>query len=144
MYGSYCFEKSMRNIPQEWTCDCPVECNSLSYSFRVASTPLDSEALCPLFDLDQLVDMKDEAIMKPFYTNQFPSHFVRKLIKLKHNISSKAIDYCKKNLQYRAVVTFKMATDTMSVTVISRRLSFFDKMSAFGSNSYSIFFYCIF
>ena len=38
-----------------------------------------------------------------------------------------------------------MATDTISVTVISRRLSFFDKLSAFGNNSllYVIYQMCV-
>ena len=53
-------------------------------------------------------------------------------MKIKNNVSEDAQEYCKKNLQYRAELIFKMATDSVSVTVMSQRLSFFDKMSAFG------------
>ena len=70
--------------------------------------------------------------MKPFYENKFPPQFIRRLKQFKDNSSSQEQDYCKKNIQYRAEVIFRMATDTMSVTVMSPRLSFFDKMSAFG------------
>ena len=42
------------------------------------------------------------------------------------------MDNCKRNLQYRAEVVFKMASDSMSVTVISKRLTILDKMLAFG------------
>ena len=37
----------MRNGPDESACDCPVECNTISYSFRVVITPFDQEELCP-------------------------------------------------------------------------------------------------
>ena len=59
-----------------------------------------------------------------------------KLMFIKENISIDAVDDCNRNLQYRAEVIFKLVTDTLSVTVISRRLSFFDKMSAFGKHLY--------
>ena len=49
------------------------------------------------------------------------------------NDSSEEKDLCAKYLPYRAEVTFRLATDTVSVTVRSRRLSFFDKLSAFGN-----------
>ena len=39
---------------------------------------------------------------------------------------------CRRFLPYRTEVTFRLATDTVSVTVRSRRLSFFDKVSGFG------------
>ena len=107
----------------EWTCGCPKECNTLSYSFSVTSTPLDPEELCT----------KDsDSKMWQFYQNKFPADFVRTQMKIKYNVSNDATDYCKKNIKYRAEVVFKMATDSMEVTVLSRRLSFFDKMSAFG------------
>ena len=108
-------------------CDCPTQCNFISYSFTTVSTPFDGNELCPPETLNS-----DNFLMKPFYENKFPPQFIRKLIKIKNNVSDDAQDYCKKNLQYRAEVIFRMATDTMSVTVMSPRLSFFDKMSAFG------------
>ena len=103
-----------------------MECNTLSYQFSVVSTPLDPEERCNPSD----------SLMKPFYENKFPSQVTRNLIEVKYNISNHPTDYCKRNLQYRAEVIFRMATDTMPVTVISRRLSFFDKMSAFGQRKY--------
>ena len=79
---------------------------------------------------------KGNFLMKQFYEHKFPPEFVRKLIQAKSNISANEVEYCKKNLQYRAEVIFRMASDTVSVTVVSRRLSFFDKMSAFGKLCY--------
>ena len=107
--------------------DCPTECNFISYSFTTVSTKFDENELCPSESLNP-----DDFLMKPFYENKFPPPFIRKLMKIKNNISGDSQEYCKKNLQYRAEVIFRMATDTMSVTVMSPRLSFFDKMSAFG------------
>ena len=69
--------------------------------------------------------------MKPFYEHRFPSDFVRTLLKIKNKDGiENVVDYCEKNLEFRAEVIFRLATDTMPVTVMSSRLSFFDKMSS--------------
>ena len=128
MYGNDCYEKAMENLTEE-TCDCPMECNTVSYSFSIVSTPLEPKAMCP----DEK-NMKKSVLMKPFYVFKYPQEFVRKLIYFKNNISSSAKDYCERNLQYRAKIIFRLATDSMSVTVMSRRLSFFDKLSDFGEH----------
>jgi len=120
----------MDNDFLEETCNCPIECNSISYSFTLESSELNPEEVCPDlyrdgFDFDNL-------LMKPFYQHKSPSQFVRKLMKIQTNVSDEAVDYCKQNLKYRAEVIFRLATNSMSVTVLSSRLSFFDKMSSFG------------
>ena len=78
----------------------------------------------------------DDYLMAEFYKNEFPPQFVRKMIEFNDhkttNTTSDAGDICKNNVQYRAEVIFRLATNSISVTVISRRLSFFDKMSSFG------------
>ena len=114
----------MKNAPSEVTCDCPMECNTLSYSFSVVSTPYNTDEICTVGG--------DESFMWSFYQNKYPPQHVRTLMKIKSNISDDAMDYCRKNLHYRAEVIFRLATDIMPVTVMSSRLSFFDKMSAFG------------
>ena len=124
-----CFEKSMKNTPTDWTCDCPVECNYISYSFSLVSTPFNPEELCPR-------DMvSEDFLMKPFYQNRVG----RAMIKMKNNITE--IEYCKQHLKYRAEVIFRLATDSIDVTVMSRRLSFFDKMSAFGGRTNYVLFH---
>ena len=55
-----------------------------------------------------------------------------------YNESSKPSELCRRYLPYRAEVIFRLATDTVSVIVRSRRLSFFDKLSAFGKIRISI------
>ena len=40
---------------------------------------------------------------------------------------------CKKNMKYRALVTFQLATDTVTLTTRTQRMSFFDKLSGFGN-----------
>ena len=57
---------------------------------------------------------------------------LQQTVKFKFNISSDVEDYCKERLQHRAEITFKLASNSLSVTVMSRRLSFYDKLSAFG------------
>ena len=128
IYGNMCFENSMQNVSIELNCDCPLECDSISYSFSLVSTPFVSKEMCP-----RQSGSADFA-MKEFYDNAYPPKFVRKLIRMKNNNATiQEGDFCKRNIQYRAEVIFRLATNTLSVTVMSRRLSFFDKMSAFGN-----------
>ena len=110
------------------TCYCPMECNFISYSYSVVSTPFDPDEMCPGKLLDK------EFLMKEFYESytKNPPQFIRRLVEFKDNISSEEAYYCKRNIQFRAEVIFRLATTTMSVTVMSERLSFFDKLSAFG------------
>ena len=129
IYGNICFEKHMKTTPPEWICDCPMECNTISYSFSIVSSTFDPEELCPN---PKSKKAPENFLMKPFYENKFPSPFVRRMMKYKDNITFDDVADCKNNLAYRAEVKFKLVTDTMSVTVLSRRLSFFDKLSAFG------------
>ena len=75
-------------------------------------------------------------LMKEFYLHKNPPKYIRKLNEFKNNISSDETDTCKINIQYRAKVVFTLATDNMPVTVMKRRLSFFDKMSAFGKHKH--------
>ena len=125
----------------EDSCDCPIECKSISYSFSIQSKELDPKEVCP----DVRTDLKNfdriDFIMKPFYMYKSPPDFVRTLMNFRSNASDtnevqnankKFVTNCKKNLKYRAEVIFRMATGSMSVTVLSSRLSFSDKMSAFG------------
>lgn len=118
----------MKDIPSESICDCPVECNFISYSYTLTSIPFDPEESCP----PSYSFSGEDLLMKPFYEMKYPPLFVRSLKKIKHNISEDDAEYCKRNLPYRAEITFRLATDLMPVTIISRRMSFFDKMSAFG------------
>ena len=85
-----------------------------------------------------MYDWEDPWVLS-VYAHKIPPQFERKLIEIKNNVSSDQVDYCKRNLQYRAMVIFRLATDSMSVTVMSSRLSFFDKMSAFGKKCMFIF-----
>ena len=71
-------------------------------------------------------------MMKEYYLNKFPPQFIRKLQKYKDNVTEDQSTICKRNINYRAEVTFQLATNEMPLTVISRRLSFFDKLSGFG------------
>ena len=128
IYGNKCFDDSMDKPNVEDQCDCPTECNFISYSFTTVSTPFDGNELCPPETLNS-----DNFLMKPFYENKFPPKFVRKLWKIKYNISDNDMEFCKWNLKYRAEVIFRLATDSISVTVMSRRLSPFDKLSSFGN-----------
>ena len=117
----------MKNRTTQKTCDCPMECTTISYSFRVVSTKFEDKEMCG--------ETSENSVMNDFNLvgHKFPHQFIRKLIHLKNNsVSSNEVEYCKRNLKYRAEVIFMLATDSMSVTIMSSRLSFFDKMSAFG------------
>ena len=76
--------------------------------------------------------------MKEFYENMSPPKFIRKMEEIKNNLSSNDGAHCERSIQYRAEIMFRIATDSMSVTVMSKRLSFFDQLSAFGKNWFSI------
>ena len=126
----------MQNITLEDECECPRECNYRSYSFSLVSTPFDPKKMCPS------AIKSTDFLMMEFYKNKSPPQFIRKLKAIKEfkdNVTSDEDVYCKRNIQYRAEVIFRLATDSVSVTVMTRRLSFFDKLSAFGNFIISIF-----
>ena len=79
----------------------------------------------------------DDFLMKEFYLRRFPPQLMRNMELFVYNSTADMQDICKKNVQYKAEVIFKLATNTMAVTVNSRRLSFFDKLSGFGKISLS-------
>ena len=125
--GNICFENVMKNHSKD-NCDvkkCPMDCNSISYSYSIVSTPFKETELCPKLGTD--------SIFEEFYKNPFPPRFMTRAREFIFNESSEEKAQCAKYLPYRAEVTFRLATDTVSVTVRSRRLSFFDKLSAFGN-----------
>ena len=122
----------MDNDTELEKCNCPMECNSISYSFSIVSSPFDPQKMCP-----SSKSIKDDDLMKEFYKNRFPQNFIRRLNAfLGKDVSSQEHYYCKRNIEYRAEVTFRLASNSIPVTVISRRLSFFDKMSAFGKSKH--------
>ena len=126
MYASLCFEESMKNFTLEKECDCPLDCNSITYSYSLVSSPLKEDELC------QSNIKSPTPLLTAFYGKPFPKYFIRQLRQYAKNISADTFDICTKYLKYRAVVIFQLATNDVSVTVTSRRLSFFDKMSGFG------------
>ena len=126
IYGNYCFNKLMENDEGKKNCDCPLECSSINYSYYYVSTPFNFREICP-----SNVGSKN-FLMKQYYTTKLPPQLLSNIKGYYFNITSDDSDICKINSQYRAEVIFRLATNTMAVTVTSRRLSFFDKLSSFG------------
>ena len=126
IYGSLCFEKYMKNVTLEKECDCPLDCDSITYSYSLVSSRLYENEICTGNQ------NSPTPLMKDFYRKPFPKLFIRRLQKFAKNISADTFEICSKYLKYRAVVIFKIATNDVSVTITSRRLSFFDKLSGFG------------
>ena len=126
MYGSLCFEESMKNFTSENECDCPLDCDSITYSYSLVSSPLKGDELCARSQ------SSPTPLMTNFYEKPFPKLFIRQLRNFAKNISADTYEICSKYLKYRAVVIFQLATNDVSVTITSRRLSFFDKLSGFG------------
>ena len=112
---------------QEDECDCPLECDAISYSHYYVSTPFNMDEICP-----KKAFYINTFMMKEFYENPMPPRIIRSIKGFLDNVTSDQYELCKINSQYRAKVIFRLATDTMTVTVTSRRLSFFDKLSSFG------------
>ena len=127
IYGNKCIEDSINTVDIEKSCDCPIECTSISYSFTKVSTPFDGDEFCPPSIMGH-----GDFLMKPFYEDKEPPKFVRKLWKIKYNVSDDDMGYCKDTLKYRAEVIFRLATDSIYVTVLNKRLSFFDMLSSLG------------
>ena len=105
-----------------------MECDSISYSFTVVSTPFNEIGLCA-GGLD-----KPTPLMSEFYGKPFPKVFIRKLKRFMNNETDSTIELCKRNIKYRAEIILKLATNKIAVTVTTKRLSFFDKLSGFGMN----------
>ena len=125
VFGNICIERSLKNSSLGLGCHCPMDCDSVSYSYSIVSTPISEKEQCST--------KGDYSIFEEFYKRPFPPKFIRRTREFLGIESLKEADVCKKLLPYRAEVTFRLATDTVSVTVRSRRLSFFDKLSAFGN-----------
>ena len=133
-FGYICFEEMMEN--NTVVCDCPMDCDSVQYSYSIVSTPMTGEKECPTNGKDS--DFEE------FYKKPFPPKFVLRAREfMKKSNSSRVVDHCRQLLRYRAKVTFRLATDTVSVTVRSRRLSFFDKLSGFGKQILGIIFFSL-
>ena len=129
VYGNVCFEKAMTDDTLKENCDCPMECEFISYSSYYVSSPFNPEELC---------SRQPDGLMEEFFQNKYPPQILRKLKHfVKDNETSDAYEICKKSILYRAEVTFQLTKNTISVTVISRRLSFFDKLSGFGKDVFS-------
>ena len=45
IFGNVCFEKVMENT-NTTSCDCPMDCDSISYSYNIFSTPIQPEEEC--------------------------------------------------------------------------------------------------
>ena len=126
IYGNICFEGIMADESLERYCNCPMNCNRITYSFSYNSEKFDLEEIC------LGAAAKSNFLMKEFYQNPYPGHFIRNLRMFNKNETSDATEICHKNSQYRAKVTFRLATDYVTTTIKTRRLSFFDKLSGFG------------
>ena len=116
----------MANSTTEEKCDCPLECTHTTLS------ALNPDKICPG------EDNKGSFLMKEFYSNPIPPKLLLKMMKFGFNTSEDVVDICKKNIKYKAEIFFKLATNTMSITITSRRLSFFDKLSGFGNYKFLI------
>lgn len=94
MFGNICFDNVMKNDSKE-LCDlakCPMDCNSISYSFSIVSTPFIPDELCPSSGKD--------SIFEEFYNNPFPPKFIARSRTFYFNESSKASDLCKGRVHY--------------------------------------------
>ena len=118
--------KDEKNVLKEEVCDCPLECDAISYSYYYVASAFNPETMCPRNSIEEDFPMKE------FYENPMPPKFLRKIDKFIKNETDEQGEICRKNMKYRTEVIFRLATNTMSVTVSSRRLSFFDKLSGFG------------
>ena len=72
----------MANDTLDEQCSCPMECDSITYSFNVVSTPFNEKGLC------SGQQKNPNPLMSEFYKKPFPKIFVRKLKKMtkKNNI----------------------------------------------------------
>lgn len=130
MYGNVCFKSIMKN--ESLQCECPMDCNSITYSVTMISTPFDTKGMC------SKTQKSAHPLMSEFYRKPFPNYLVRRIKMFTKNASADVADVCTTNIQYRAEIIFKLATNNIQVTVTSRRLSFFDKLSAFGKKLFYI------
>ena len=124
----------MEDEHYEKNCNCPMNCNRITYSFSYSSDRFENEEICLA-----KANTKNNFLMKEFYKNPFPSNFIRNLRMFNKNETADEKAICKRNSQYRAKITFRLATDFETTTVKTRRLSFFDMLSGFGNTIYFAF-----
>ena len=70
-------------------CDCPMECEFISYSSYYVSSPFKPEEIC---------SRQKSGLMEEFYENEHPPQFVRNLRKFVRNITADEYEICEKNV----------------------------------------------
>ena len=93
VYGNVCFDKVMADNTLKENCNCPMECESISYSSYYVSFPFDPEELC---------SKQTDGLMEEFLENhRYPPQIIRKFEEfVKDNVTSDAFEICKKNVHY--------------------------------------------
>ena len=106
IYGNICFKDIFEKGGQNKSCDCPRECDSISYSYSLVSTPFDKKVLCS--------ESKNnpQPLMGEFYEHPFPNSFVTKLrFFTQNNVSDDPNVICEKNIQNRQKYLIGITSD---------------------------------
>ena len=128
--GIHCFEKDLEQMDNRSTCDCPNDCDDVTFSLVASAKLLDEKLLCPL-----KTDSTD--LFYHFYQHDaLPKKFLGLYNFIVNKQEYKGKELCVKNLKYRAVVNFQLATRSVSRTTQDLRQSFADKLSTFGKLKY--------
>ena len=69
--GNICFDRMMKNISTALACHCPMDCDSVSYSYSIVSNPISEEEQCPTKGKGSL--------FQEFYEKPSPPKFIREV-----------------------------------------------------------------
>ena len=130
--GIHCFERHLKLLNTQSTCDCPNDCDSVIYSFFGSAKVLEKNLLC----IGEKA-IKEADLFYDFYQyDALPKKFLAWYNYIVHKKEHREKELCKKKLKYRAVVNFQLATRAVSRTTQDLRQSFADKLSTFGNQLY--------
>ena len=123
--GIHCFEQVLRRMTNNTSCDCPNNCEDVTYSFLGSSKRIE-ELNCPK------EPHEDNWIHDFYYKDSLPKKFLAFYDYVTDNKEYGEKELCKKNMKYRAIVNFQLVTQSVSRTTQDLKQSFADKLSTFG------------
>ncbi len=125
--GDQCFRAQVTNPLVQEACECPRDCNSITYSYSVVSTPIDSHDAQMCFSLSSARWMSNKLFVEDFFDP----------LKKRHGLQMPWIQQdptgsCQVIMSQVAVVQLQLASD--SVTEVSRRkrVTFTDQLANLG------------
>ena len=123
------FEEHMRNASKIHQCQqmCPQECSKTLYSQSVSTELFDIEGMCN----DQLLDLFNPNI---FERDTQPKGIIKSYEEIIFGKNFSSLEFCKEALKRIAIVRIRLASNTVTAVMRSRRVTFTGHIANLGQS----------